>query len=198
MLPSLAAKWFTPRLGRLFAAMPDLDLRISASRAIADFGRDGVDCAIRYGRGLWPGARATLLMEEEVFPVVTPRLGIRSLADLSRSVRLQGDILDDWERWFETAGLPQPRGSGSKPGPRFTDDVSLIEAAADGIGVALVRSALVERELKDGRLLRIGDCAVPASFAYYFVVPDGVEVPDRVQSLLNWLQQEAAFQRGGA
>jgi LysR family glycine cleavage system transcriptional activator len=194
MLPSLAAKWFTPRLGRLFAAMPDLDLRISASRALVAFDRDGVDCAIRYGRGDWPGTRATRLMDEEVFPAASPRLGIGTLEKLSRSVLLQGDIPDDWDRWFAAAGLRQPRVA--KSGPRFTDDVSLIEAAVDGIGVALVRSTLVERELKEGRLVRIGDHAVPASFAYYFVVPDEDDVPDRVRAILTWLQQEVAGRAG--
>ena len=76
-------------------------------------------------------------------------------------------------------------------GPLFNDDVSLIEAAIDGLGLALVRSRLVERELKQHTLVRLSDSDCPAAFAYYFVTPKGVTPPAPLQKLKDWLLAEA-------
>lgn len=193
MLPSLAAKWFTPRLSRLLAAMPDLDLRIHASRDVIDLERDGIDCAIRYGRGDWTGVDVTLLMKEAVFPVASPKLGIGAVENLKDAVLLQSDNPEGWASWLATAGIaPSMRRRLAAKGPFFSDDVSLIEAAVNGLGVALVRSRLVERELQNGMLVRIGHEAIDASYAYYIATPDGAVVSPQLAQLRNWLLAEAA------
>ena len=74
VLPSFAAKWLVPRLGRFRAAHPDLDLRISASSQLVDFARDDVDVGIRMGRGGYPGLRVDRLFGESMVPVCSPAL----------------------------------------------------------------------------------------------------------------------------
>lgn len=197
MLPSLAAKWFTPRLSRLLAAMPDLDLRIRASRDLVDFEREGVDCAIRYGLGDWPGVRLVPLMKETVYPVASPalvkKLGLHSLESLQNAVLLQSDNPDIWTSWFAAAAVaPQVRRHLLAHGPLFSDDVSLIEAAVDGVGVALARSRLVEREMKEQLLVRVGPRENNASYAYYIVMPAGVAPSASLAQLVDWLLSEAA------
>src|SRR5690606_11257487 len=55
LLPSFAARWLVPRLKSFREQHPDIDVRMSATQALADFSRDDVDVAIRFGRGVWPG-----------------------------------------------------------------------------------------------------------------------------------------------
>src|ERR1700756_118684 len=73
-LASLAAKWLLPRLTAFQEAHPGIDVRITTSTALVDFKDGGVDAAIRYGRGNWPGVRAEWLMADELFPVCSPSL----------------------------------------------------------------------------------------------------------------------------
>src|SRR6185503_496468 len=61
VIPSFAARWLVPRLGRLQALAPEIDVRVAPSREPADFGADGVDVGIRFGFGRYPGLRAWLL-----------------------------------------------------------------------------------------------------------------------------------------
>src|SRR2546425_2105593 len=94
VLPSFAARWLLPRLKRFHASWPRLDLRIHASLEPCDFARDGVDVAIRYGRGGWKGLRSEELFSEEIFPVCSPRIArsLRSSADLRRHVLLHDEV----------------------------------------------------------------------------------------------------------
>ena len=73
-LDSFAAKWLIPRLFRFRQAHGDIEVRLATSVKLADFVNDGIDIAIRYGSGRYPGVKAELLMREEVFPVCSPML----------------------------------------------------------------------------------------------------------------------------
>ncbi len=81
-LASHAAKWLLPRLSSFQETHPGIDVRITTSTSLVDFGGGDVDAAIRYGRGHWPGVRAQWLMADELFPVCSPALlkGDRPLA----------------------------------------------------------------------------------------------------------------------
>jgi len=73
-LASLAARWLVPRLHRFQNAHPETEIRLSTSPQLTDFDRDGIDLAIRYGRGRWPGVTSMRLFTPEEFPVCSPRL----------------------------------------------------------------------------------------------------------------------------
>uniref|UniRef100_E6PNE5 Transcriptional regulator, LysR family n=2 Tax=root TaxID=1 RepID=E6PNE5_9ZZZZ len=190
MLPSFAAKWLAPRIGAFSAAFPDIELRLSCTRALTDF--DDVDAAIRYGRGNWPGCTSIQLADELVFPVMSPCLRDRfgPLDDpevLSKMPLLQGDIVESWQDWFNAAGLVPPsliRGIG------FSDDTALIQAAIDGHGVALGRSILVARDIAEGRLIAPFDARIKADYAYWFVVPNDRTESRSLSSFLGWLKDE--------
>ncbi|MVO14278.1 LysR substrate-binding domain-containing protein [Parasedimentitalea huanghaiensis] len=166
MLPSVAAKWFAPRLGRFVTAHPQIDLRVSASRHLVDFEVEGVDAAIRYGRGSWPGLAAQKLASETVSPVCTPsyaeRLGLSEPEDLIQATLLYGDIPEDWEAWFAVAGCAE----NVPPGPRLGDDAAILQAVLDHQGVALGRSRLIEDDLESGKLVTPFDIRLSASHAY--------------------------------
>lgn len=192
MLPSVAAKWFAPRLGRFIVAHSDIDLRITASRHLVDFAGEAIDAAIRYGRGPWPGITAEKLADETVCPVCTPTyaqsLELRSPADLARAVILHGDIPEDWRAWFTAARCDVDAPSG----PRLGDDTAILQAVLDGHGVALGRSHLVAEDISSGKLIQPFDTHLTASHAYWFVQPDTNEPRAALDTVQNWIRDEFA------
>ncbi len=191
MLPSVATKWLAPRLGRFMAQHEDIDLRVSASRNLVDFEAEGIDAAIRYGKGTWPGLRAELLGRESVFPVCAPAyaesFGMTTPADLLQATLLHADIEEDWAAWFGMAGLSSER---IQRGPRLGDDAAIVQAAIDGQGVALGRSRLVADDLAGGRLISPFPGALPASFSYWFVWPAGQALTANLSAVFEWTRAE--------
>ncbi|HSK41377.1 MAG TPA: LysR substrate-binding domain-containing protein [Arenibaculum sp.] len=199
MLPSVAAKWLAPRLTPFLARHPDIELVITASRHLVDFGKEKIDVAIRYGGGRWPGLEACLLGGEDVFPVCSPEyarvIGLGSVKDLDRAVLLHGDLPEDWRLWFHHAGVAVPPSISH--GPRFGDDGALIEAAIRGSGIALGRSRLVQDDLATGRLTAPFPHRMETRFKYWFVWPGQVPEKKGRAELLEWLRAEFARRDGG-
>jgi LysR family transcriptional regulator, glycine cleavage system transcriptional activator len=191
-LPSIASKWLVPRLGRFRQAHPDIDLRIDASQHLSDFARENVDVAVRYGRGNWEGTRADRLMTEDFFPVCSPDLidgdpPLHKLDDLHRHTLLHDDNRTDWTVWFLAAGIA---GGDPKRGPGFTDSSLVLQAAVDGQGVALGRSALAAADLAAGRLVQPFNISLPATFAYYLVCPEATAERPKIAAFRDWLLAE--------
>ncbi|MEO0860748.1 MAG: LysR substrate-binding domain-containing protein [Pseudomonadota bacterium] len=187
MLPSVAARWFAPRLADFMAAHPDIDLRITASRHLVDFASEGVDAAIRYSPAPSRDLDAALLATETVTPVCSATYAkdhaLHAPADLSRATLLCGDIPEDWPTWFLAAGCPQ----NPPQGPRLGDDGAILQAAVDGQGVALGRSLLVADDIATGRLVAPFTVSLDASHAYWFVRPKGMTPTPAVASVETWL-----------
>ena len=191
-LPSIAAKWLVPRLGRFRAAHPDIDLRLDASLHLTDFARENVDAALRYGRGKWDGMRADRLMTEDFFPVCNPALlegehPLRQPSDILHHTLLHDDSRTDWTMWFLAAGI---EGGDPTRGPAFTDSSLVLQAAVDGQGVALGRSALAAADLDAGRLVKPFDISLEAEFAYYLVCPLATSEHPKIASFRAWLLTE--------
>src|SRR5258708_33262432 len=87
VLPSFAAKWLLPRLGRFRTAHPEIDLRISSSTEQVDLAREDFDIALRAGGGRYPGMRVDLILTEKIFPVCSP-----SLLSGARPLRVPEDL----------------------------------------------------------------------------------------------------------
>jgi len=191
VLPSFASLWLIPRLARFHAAHPEIDVNIRATQALAEFGPDGVDLAIRMGAGGWPGLVAEKLFDEEVFPVASPRLNGGALPKrpeaLAREVLLRSER-QPWTPWFRAMGLDWPEPGR---GPIYSDETLLVQAAAEGIGVALARGALVAADLATGRLVRLFPRRVPSRTAYYLVYPRAAGELARVRAFRDWIQGEA-------
>lgn len=189
MLPSVATRWFAPRLARFMAAHPDIDLRITASRHLVDFAREGVDAAIRYSPASPSGLDAVKLATETISPVCTPEFalnnGISTPSDLSSLTLLYGDLPENWEAWFRKAGCSTP----PQTGPRLGDDTAILQAVLDHQGIALGRSLLVADELASGRLIMPFEAALSASHAYWFVQPVGGTPTDAVQAVRGWVTE---------
>jgi LysR family glycine cleavage system transcriptional activator len=188
MLPSVAAKWLAPRLGRFVTAHPHIDLRVSASRHLVDFASEGIDAAIRYGPEPGPAMVAHHLANETVTPVASPEyagsIGLDGPLDLARAALLHGDLPEGWPDWFAAAGL----NMSPPDGPRIGDDTAILQAAIEGHGVALGRSHLVADDVAAGRLLAPFSTALPASYSYWFVYPKGTEPSNALTAVLQWVE----------
>ncbi|HEY3793635.1 MAG TPA: transcriptional regulator GcvA, partial [Bradyrhizobium sp.] len=195
-LASLAAKWLLPRLSAFQEAHPGIDVRITTSTALVDFKSGDVDAAIRYGRGHWPGVRADWLTADELFPVCSPALltgkrPLKSPEDLAHHTLLHtsGVYDDDWRLWLTAEGLPTDI---SKP-PGLTFDLILmtVQAALDGIGVAMGRTSYVEADIAKGRLVVPFKTTLPTDAGFYLVSPEARPDPPKLAAFRQWLHASA-------
>jgi LysR family glycine cleavage system transcriptional activator len=199
-LPSFAARWLVPRLGRFRHIRPDIDLRIDPSTALADFAGGDVDVGIRYGRGKYPGMRADWLMTEDIFPVCSPALlqgshPLHDAQDLEHQVLLHDDGHGDWRTWLLAAGVDRVDPAR---GPIFTDSSMLIQAAMAAQGVALARGVLAADELAAGRLVRPFTLSLPTEYAYYLVCPVNTAEQPKIAAFRDWLLGEARRESSAA
>jgi LysR family glycine cleavage system transcriptional activator len=193
-LDSFASKWLIPRLFRFRQLHPEIDIRLSTSERLADFAADGIDIVIRYGRGRYAGLTSEWLMAEDLFPVCSPALlegphPLRSPGDLARHTLIHDDFPIDWAMWLSAAGV---RGVDARRGPRFSFSDHAVQAAIQGEGVVLGRSALVADDLRAGRLVRPFSLSLPADLAYYLVYPPQSVGLKKIRAFRDWLFAEIA------
>jgi LysR family transcriptional regulator, glycine cleavage system transcriptional activator len=194
-LASLAAKWLLPRLSAFQEAHADIDVRITTSTGLVDFRSGDVDAAIRYGRGHWNGIRAEWLMADEMFPVCSPALltgkrPLQSPEDLRDHVLLHNtNNGDDWRLWLTAAGLPPD--ISKQPGITFDLILMTVQAAIDGMGVAMGRTTYVRDDIAKGRLVVPFQIALPADAGFYLVSPEGAPDSPKLRAFRQWLVASA-------
>jgi LysR family transcriptional regulator, glycine cleavage system transcriptional activator len=191
--PDFAAKWLVNRLSRFSEKHPGVDLRISATTHYIDFARDDVDIAIRHGDGEWPGLDAQRLYSERLFPVCSPKLiagrnRIVKAADLLKFPLLRLEDAKNWTRLFEMAGVKAAVG----PGPVLNRASMLIDAAIDGQGIALARTALAAWDLIAGRLVRPINASLKVAKTYWIACPRAASNVPKIATFRNWVLAEAA------
>jgi LysR family glycine cleavage system transcriptional activator len=94
-----------------------------------------------------------------------------------------------WPRWLEAAGLS---GADLSRGPVLNRASMLIDAAADGQGVALARTTLAARDLINGRLIRPFSLSLRLSNTYWIVCPHATSMLPKIKACRDWLLAEAA------
>jgi LysR family transcriptional regulator, glycine cleavage system transcriptional activator len=194
MSPDFAAKWLVSRLGRFTQAHPEIELKVSATMHHVDFAREDVDLAIRHGDGHWLGLDAVNLCAEELFPVCCPALlgsrrGIHSPEDVLQFPLLHLNDWRYWSKWLEAAGAS---GEGLLHGPILNHASMLIDAAIDGQGIALARTALAAADLINGRLVRPFQTSLSLKNTYWIVCPKAASALPKIVAFRDWLLAEAA------
>ena len=197
--PGFAGLWLIPRLAGFTAARPDVDVRISAAYALANLNRDGVDLAIRYQSEASGGEGDELVFGEVVLPVCSPRLRrdparpLKSLEDLRHHVLLHldsgpGADMEDWPIWLRAMKL-----EGLEPAGRlhFSQFDQLINAAIAGQGVALGRLPLLQRLLRERKLVAPFDKTMASPRGYYLVRSAAAARKLEVLEFAAWLREEA-------
>jgi LysR family glycine cleavage system transcriptional activator len=190
--PDFAAKWLVPRLSIFTEAHPEIELRISATVPRVDFAREDVDVAVRHGDGAWDGLHLARLCTEELFVVCSPRLSrrkqMRHPRDVLKFPLLHMDSRKDWAKWFDAAGVAVDK---ELQGPILNRASMLIDAAMDGQGFALARTALASWDLLNGRLARPFPQALPLSNLYWIVCPITMAAVPKIATFRNWLLAQA-------
>lgn len=197
VLPSVASSWLVPRLPRLVAKHPELELSLHSSVALADFDREpAIDCAFRYGLGAWPRTRAERLFGEYIVPIASPSLVRRmgGLPDTSLAGwPLLGDPSGRWTDWAEQFGMPLP----SRYVARFDNTEHLQRAVLEGMGVALGRLVMARSLIECGALTVLCKERMRVAEAYYLVYPKRSESHGGVMKVRDWLMAEAADYEAG-
>jgi LysR family glycine cleavage system transcriptional activator len=197
--PVFASKWLIPRLDGFHAAHPDIDVRISATLELADFERDGIDAAVRVGRGRYPGLASHRLFGESVIPMCSPALAsgdppLHEPADLRRHVLLHFDwpgpeqVAPDWATWLRAMGV---QGVDPARGPRFTQPDYAMQAAIEGAGVVLGWRSLAQADLDARRLVIPFDLPMPMDVAFHLVYPETSAARPKLVAFRDWLLREA-------
>lgn len=198
--PSFAARWLLPRLPRLEQAHPHLEVSVVVDQRIDDLQAGDIDLAIRMGRGPWPDVNCEALMDEMIYPVMSPTLFEASGWPTQPADLLGARLLHDrdphaaWEAWRQVYG---PASLDVSAGPRFASSDLVLRAAAQGQGIALARHRLAIDDLASGALVRpIPGAAVPLGPAYWIVRPLHRRPRSGASAVIAWLKQQAARDDG--
>jgi len=165
--PTFAMRWFIPRLADFRKHEPDIDVRITTGGAAAPFSDDW-SCGIKLGDGEWPGLLAEPLFAADLLPVCAPRLATQ----LKRASDLRGPSLlrvahasEDWPLWLKAAGVARVTARG----PEFQYYGHALQAAVDGLGVAMGIRPYIDDDLAAGRLVAPFALTVPKGMRWYLV-----------------------------
>lgn len=199
--PAFAAKWLLPRIDGFQSAWPDTDVRLDTNLKPVDFVAQGVDIGVRYGLGHWTGLVAEKLMDEEIYPVCSPELlrrrgGFKAPDTLSSETLIHDLSMDGhtgfptWKTWFQAAGVSD---FSTSRGMKINNSAAVLQAAAEGHGIALARSVMARDDLAAGRLVRLfPEIHVASSLAYYVIYrPECASLPKLV-AFRDWLLREGA------
>ncbi len=170
-----AVNWLAPRLPDFIAENPGIALRLISSVWNEDAGNESFDLDIRYGDGRWPGVKAERLTREYIQPVCSPALAnaLRSPADLMNQTLIHVlGYKEGWALWLKTAGV---KISPTNLGLQCDTSLMAFEVAAQGSGVALGRSSMIDKELHTGRLVAPFSLAVPVDEGFHLVSRDNAQ-----------------------
>jgi LysR family glycine cleavage system transcriptional activator len=186
MTPSFAESWLMPRLGEFWAQHPDIELTLLPGVGLTDLRRDGVDLAIRYGKGAWVGYEAELLASAQ-FVVVAAKeyIGNRKftqLADITGVKWLLENERQDQVLWAEEQGLDLSQVRATE----FPTATLAYSATRAGYGVSISNQAVVDSDLESGTLVSLFTAA-SGTFGYYLVTRKETQSKN-LTAFIKWLR----------
>lgn len=210
--PAFAARWLVPRLQHFALANPDIDVRIAATMHSVDGHsaelqaeaegideyRIGTDLEVRFGGGAYSGFQVDKLLSVNLLPVCSPKLlastqPMHHPRDLRHHTLLHDDAVSaidghsDWSAWLHLAGAGEVNAGR---GTHFTHGALALQAAADGLGVALAMDVLAAADIEAGRLIAPFADMLPLKASYYVVSPQRRANLPQVTAFRAWLLTE--------
>ncbi|MGB0957532.1 MAG: LysR substrate-binding domain-containing protein [Litorivicinus sp.] len=191
--PFLATRWLMTRMSAFEALHPGVELEVIATTQLGNPSDPEIDLMIRLGTQPSDTTHFELLFEEALFPVASASMAARVGGDLGQLHNLP--LLDvatrpgEWEHFLMVATGDARRAPAHIV---FQSNSPAIEAAVEGIGVALADPLLVRNELQSDRLVTLGDEPVAGENAYWLVYSDHAVANRRVQSFVQWLHKSIA------
>ncbi|HVN36378.1 MAG TPA: LysR substrate-binding domain-containing protein [Casimicrobiaceae bacterium] len=191
--PSFAALWLMPRLSRFRSAHPDIKVRLSASHVHSDFARAEVDIDIRYGLKTWSDLHVEAIFTEEIIPLISPALKEQLQLSQPEDLLVENLILSNinivqWPQWFAAQGVPI---SPSEYNLSFDRAYLSIQAAIQGLGIALESNRLAEDALGRGLLVPVFPYRKRVQIhGHHLVYPPSHTERGKVARFVEWIRKE--------
>ncbi|RCS56759.1 LysR substrate-binding domain-containing protein [Parvibium lacunae] len=194
--PTFARQVLLPKLPDFQQRYPDIELIIQVSIPFLDVKAEACDVEIRYGSGPYAGVVSQLLCADSVTPVCSPLFlqhhgPIGEPNDLAHAVLLRSP-LSPWKEWFAAANLDWPEPT---EGMQFNDVGLMLDAAANGQGVALTRVKLGRQWLERGGLVRLFAIDAPSAYGHYLTYANHVTARWECQCFIDWALQTLTIDR---
>lgn len=192
---SFANLWLAQRIGGFQMRQPGLAVRIHSSDSLVDFARDGIDVAIRGGKGIWSGLDAKLLAHNRLAPLCSPAYLAENgpIAD-ARALLAQPLLSPDdiwWDEWFEDMGVERHR-SVAPPGIALDSQVMEGRAAMAGQGIAILNTYMWKAEIEAGLLVEAVPSNVVERRSYWVANPAHARNTPKVKAFRDWISAEFA------
>ncbi|MCG6207460.1 LysR substrate-binding domain-containing protein [Rhodopseudomonas sp. HC1] len=191
-LATFSMRWLLPRLRRFRDERPDIEVRLTTSNAPLDALADTFDVVIRGGPDSYHGFTSRLFLSERRLPVCSPllvaKLPLEAISDLAQHTLLNVTSMPRlWNDWLVQAGQPRVTPTATLTFDHF---FLTIQAAIDGLGVAMGPTALIAEDVAAGRLIvPFPDVSLPAR-SYFAYLPAGTEHGSPTKAFCDWLEQE--------
>lgn len=190
---AIASFWLIPKLPQFRAAHPEIIVHVDASDEDTHRIGEGVDVAIQFGDGYWPGCNARFLLEEEIFPVCSPAFLAKQPALNSPDDLLAATLIHfethhwdwmDWKTWFahHHTALPKQRQD-----LYINTYPAVVQAALGGQGIAMGWRHLVDDLLSSGVLVRPVEASVRTKRGFYLVHPSDSLLTDEARTFCEWI-----------
>ena len=188
---TFAVGWLLPRLADFHSRYPLIDLRLSTHNNRVDVAAEGLDYAIRFGAGAWHGTDACPLLEAPLTVLCVPQIAeqLHSPADVLKHTLLRSYRADEWNLWFQAAGLPSDTRM-----PRsvvFDSSLAMMEAALQGTGVALAPALMFSRQLENDVIRQPFEVGITTGSYWLTRLQSRAETPAML-AFKGWLQTSVA------
>lgn len=190
--PTFGSRCLIPLLPEFRSKHPEIAINFISRIGMPDFDREQIDIAVLFGDGRWTGLDAHILHGEEMIPICGPQLidkldhtptpdDLRNFPLLHITTRPRG-----WVDWLAASGL---EGIDGESGPKFEHFTMAMQAAAAGLGVALLPTFAIEDELKSGRIVAPFGPPKASRFHYYATCPTSRSRLPKIRAFMSWLGQ---------
>lgn len=192
--PSFASLWLMPRLADFARAHPDISLNLSAAHTPSDFALGQADIDIRYGVPQWPDLEVEPLFEERILPLASPAFvqqnRLRRVGDLLSVPLIQSTVsVVQWADWF---AAHTDRRAPDRYGLRFDRAQMALDAATQGLGVALESATIANQHLAERKLIPVfGTERAIRVKAHFAVYPARHARRPPVAAFLQWVKAQA-------
>ena len=190
---SLASRWLIPHLPRFQKEHPGIDIKLLSSYEPMEFTPGDIDLAIRYGEGNWSGLKSDLLFQDELSVVCSPAIAeklpaLTNADGLSTFTQISCSLdPSEWQTWCQRAGVEMPAFQNSL---ELDSRALVLEAAAEGLGIAIGRIPYVNDDLNTGRLCDPYSLHLSCEQGYYLVYPEHHASYTNVACFREWLLDE--------
>ncbi|MEA2119981.1 LysR substrate-binding domain-containing protein [Halovibrio sp. HP20-50] len=183
--PVIQQSWLAPRLIAFHRAHPQVAIRVVSAIWPDDFGPEGADIEIRYGKGEWTGVEMQSLGAEQLLPVCSPGLAERLIipADLAGHTLLHAAGFGvGWPGWLQEAGMAHLEAQCRSL--TCDNQVMTLALASQGGGIALTHRRLLEQRMD---LVAPFELSALSDERFWLVRPSRRHVSDETERVWQWL-----------